>query len=89
MAIDYLKQLAQSELPINVTEHDAVRQVEMLLVANLVTARLEKAGAYSLPYAATVYSITPAGNTLLHRLEERSKAILERNGRRDGSDVDG
>lgn len=74
MAIDYLRQLAQEDLPLTVTERGAVQKVEMLLAADLVRARLERSGAYSLPHAAVVTAITTAGKTLLRELEARKKA---------------
>lgn len=73
MPIDFLLSLQQAGFPLTVTEPEAVKKVEMLLLAQLVQGRLDKAGVYSEPYAATVDELTPAGLALLRRLEARTK----------------
>jgi len=71
MAINYLRDLRRATLPLAVTEPGAVRKVEMLLVAHLIDATLDRAGEFSLPHAATVFGITPAGRAMLERMDSR------------------
>ena len=74
MAIDYLRVLTQAEMPLVVTEPEAVRKVEILLVAHLIRAQLQRAGPYSPPHSATVLDVTPDGLAVLNRVDERAKA---------------
>ncbi|MDP9896805.1 hypothetical protein J2W32_005945 [Variovorax boronicumulans] len=45
----------------------------MLLAAQLLVARLERAGVYSMPHAATVLEITADGFALLQRLDAKAR----------------
>ena len=73
MPLHYLQGLRDTPLPVTVTDPEGVRNIEMLLAAQLIVARLERAGVYSMPHAATVLEITPDGFGLLGRLEAKAR----------------
>ncbi|MDQ0036646.1 hypothetical protein J2W30_004421 [Variovorax boronicumulans] len=73
MPLHYLQGLRDTPLPVTVTDPEGVRRIEMLLAAQLLVARLERAGVYSMPHAATVLEITADGFALLQRLDAKAR----------------
>jgi hypothetical protein len=69
MAMAYPGELKDVDLPLTVTDPEAVRKFEMLLVARPLRARLRRAGTCSMPHRAIFHEVTAEGLAVWGQLE--------------------